>query len=89
MFPHISGGKVYVHRCCEAQMPGHQHGTSISWSEELSPEDPSYEATKAWLIQLERGEWSLFPVPSDWSGAEISAKSLTESWRPEPRPEPG
>ena len=81
MFPHISGGKVYVHRCCEVRMPGHQHSTSISWSEELSPEDPSYEATKAWLIQLERGEWSLFPVPSDWSGAWVSVKSLAESWR--------
>jgi len=69
VFPRISGGKVYVHWCCEAQIPGHQHGTSISCSVELPPEDPSYEAIKAWLIQLERGEWSL--VPPDWPEPRI------------------
>jgi hypothetical protein len=50
MFPHISGGKVYRHWSCELA-----DGTSISGSEELPPEDPSHEATRAWLEQLERG----------------------------------
>ena len=74
MFPDISGGKVYLHWACELD-----DGTSISGSEELPPEDPTYEATRAWLEQLERGEWSL--VPPGWPGAWISAKYLAGSWR--------
>jgi hypothetical protein len=54
MFPRITNGKVYLP--FGGTTPD---GIDVDGMYELSPEDPSYEVTKAWLIQVERGEWSL------------------------------
>ena len=54
MFPRITNGKVYVPIGGELE-----EGTMIDGLVELPPEDPSYDAIKAWLIQVELGEWAL------------------------------
>ena len=54
MFPRITNGKVYVPIGGELE-----DGTMIDGLVELPPEDPSYDAIKAWLIQVELGEWAL------------------------------
>jgi hypothetical protein len=54
VFPRITNGKVYVPIGGELE-----DGTMIDGLVELPPEDPSYDAIKAWLIQVELGEWAL------------------------------
>jgi hypothetical protein len=54
VFPRITNGKVYVPIGGELE-----DGTMVDELVELPPEDPSYEAIKAWLIQVELGEWAL------------------------------
>jgi hypothetical protein len=58
VFPRITNGKIYLSFGGELE-----DGTMIDGMYELPPEDPSYDVIKAWLIQVERGEWSL-PWPS-------------------------
>jgi hypothetical protein len=48
MFPRITNGKVYVPIGGELE-----DSTMIDGLVELPPEDPSYDAIKAWLIQVE------------------------------------
>jgi hypothetical protein len=54
VFPRITNGKVYVPIGGELK-----DGTMIDGLVELPPEDPSYDAIKALLIQVELGEWAL------------------------------
>jgi hypothetical protein len=80
MFPRITNGKVYLP--FGGTTPD---GIDVDGMYELSPEDPSYEATKAWLIQVERGEWSLTFGPSSWAPeailAEWSPGARAAAWR--------
>ena len=78
MFPQISRGKIWLPFTVETEEGIHACG-----SYELLPSDPSYQETKEWLEQVERGEWSVFQE-GELDQAEIDR--FRDAWKlPPPR----
>jgi hypothetical protein len=83
VFPHISGGKIWLPFTVETQ-----EGIRACGMYELLPDDPKYQETKQCLEAL-RGEWSWSFFPEEEELAEIDrlAKAdILDAWKLSPPP---
>jgi hypothetical protein len=76
VYPHISGGKIWLPFTVETEDGMHACGMY-----ELLPDDPKYQETKQCLEAL-RGEWSRSFFPEEKSWLRLIASPRPTFWTP-------